>query len=134
MTLDEAVALQPQWVQVWLVVLTVVTVALPLVLMVWKGTRLAGLIVLAATIAGGVGVQLIFDRMGYVRLIALPHVLLWTPALIYLLVIIRRARIGRWPTIVGGVLAAFITISLVFDYASVARYVAGERQPVNIAS
>lgn len=134
MTLDEAVALQPQWVQVWLVVLTVVTVALPLVLMVWKGARLAGLIVLAATIAGGVGVQLMFDRMGYVRLIALPHVLLWTPTLIYLLVIIRRAGIGRWPTIVGGVLAAFIAVSLVFDYASVAWYVTGERQPVNIAS
>ena len=127
MSLDQALAQQPQWVQLWVVVLTGATVLLPLVLLWWRGTRLAAFLVLAATVAGGVGVQFLFDQVGYTRLLGLPHLIVWGPALVYLIVVLRRPWLAQAPRIVGGLLATVLAISLAFDAIGVARYARGDR-------
>ncbi len=108
MTIEEAVAFQPVWVQRWLIVLTIATIALPVLLGFHNKTRLIGIIVLLTSFAGGFGVQWLFDELGYVRLLSLPHVILWTPTLIYLVIVLRRPDVARWARYVGVTLAAVL--------------------------
>lgn len=127
MTLAEAIAQQPQWVQYWLYVLIFGIVVLPLSLLIWKQTRLTAIITVAASVIAGLGVSWLYDRLGYVKLLGLPHIILWTPLVIYLFGQIKRQDMPIWPKrILMAVLAVFV-VSLVFDYVDVARYVLGER-------
>ena len=119
------VAKQPQWVQVWLDVMMVVLLGLSAVfsfVRVEARWVLAGFLLGAATLLG------LYSQIGYSRLLGIGHVIFWTPVLIYLLR--RRAHwrvketwAGKW--IVAAV--TVLTISLVFDYTDVARWLLGER-------
>ncbi len=130
MTLAEAVAQQPQWVQYWLYVLIFGIVVLPLLLLIWKQTRLTAIITVVASFIAGLGVSWLYDKLGYVKLLGLPHIILWTPLVIYLYGQIRRGDMPQWPKrIMVAVLAVFV-VSLVFDYVDAARYVLGERAAV----
>ena len=128
MTFDAAIQLQPQWVQVWLNVLLFGAFFLPLTLFIWKQTRLTGFITLVTSVLGGVGVTWLYDQMGYVKLLGLPHVIFWTPIVFYLYRQIKHADVPIWPKRIMVVIALTIVISLVFDYADVARWLLGERQ------
>ena len=62
----------------------------------------------------------LYSQVGYVRLLGLPHVILWTPFLIYLLGRrhawrVRETIAGKWLLL----LTITIIISLAFDYADV---------------
>jgi hypothetical protein len=130
MTLSEAIAQQPQWIQYWLYVLIFGIVMLPLTLLIWKQTRLTAVITIVASVLAGLGVSWLYDRLGYVKLLGLPHTILWTPLAIYLYGQIRREDMPVWPKrIMMAVLAVFV-VSLVFDYVDVVRYALGERGAV----
>ena len=68
----------------------------------------------------------LYETYGFVRLIGLSHVLVWTPVLIYLgrqwRSFDRRTLFGAWVT----VLIVTNGISLAFDYIDVVRYFAGD--------
>ena len=127
MTLNQAIALQPLWVQYWLYVVILGIVVLPLTLLMWKQTRLTALITVAASILAGVGVSKLYDQLGYVKLLGLPHVILWTPLVWYLWRQIKRNDMPEWPRRIMMLVLAVFVASLVFDYVDVARYVLGER-------
>ena len=127
MTLNQAIALQPLWVQYWLYVVILGIVVLPLTLLIWKQTRLTALITVAASILAGVGVSKLYDQLGYVKLLGLPHVILWTPLVWYLWRQIKRNDMPEWPRRIMMLVLAVFVASLVFDYVDVARYVLGER-------
>jgi hypothetical protein len=38
----------------------------------------------------------LYDRMGYVKLLGLPHIVVWTPLAIYLVVLLRRDDLPMW--------------------------------------
>lgn len=70
----------------------------------------------------------LYAQIGYVRLLGVVHVALWTPFALYLWMRRDRWRVretlsGKW------ILALFATmlVSLAFDYADVVRYALGER-------
>lgn len=128
MTFDQAIQLQPQWVQIWLNVLLFGAFFLPLTLFIWKQTRLTALVTLASSAISAFGVTWIFDQMGYVKLLGLPHIIFWTPIVFYLYRQIKRADMPVWPKRIMVVIALTIVISLVFDYVDVARWLLGERQ------
>ncbi len=132
MTIEEAVAFQPMWVQWWLIILTIVTIALPVLLVFHNKTRIIGIVVLVTSFAGGFGVQWLFDQFGYVRLLSLPHVILWTPALIYLVIVLRRPDGVAWARYAGIALAAVLAVSLAFDWWSLIVYLSGQTAPVNL--
>jgi hypothetical protein len=67
--------------------------------------------------------------MGYVKLLGLPHVLIWTPLVFFLLAQARKADMPVWPRRVIWVIVGTIVVSLVFDYVDVARYLLGARTP-----
>lgn len=129
MTLSEAIAQQPQWVQYWLYVLLFGILVLPLALLIWKQTRLTAVITIAASFIAGFGVSWIYDQLGYVKLLGLPHIIVWTPLVLYLYGQIKREDMPVWPKrIMMAILAVFL-VSLMFDYVDVARYVLSERAP-----
>jgi hypothetical protein len=133
MTLSQAIAQQPLWVQYWLYVLIFGIVVLPLALLIWRQSRLTAIITVAASVLAGVGVSILYDHFGYVKLLGLPHVILWTPLAYYLFKQIRRQDMPIWPRRIMWVILAVFIVSLVFDYVDVARYVLGERLPTSAA-
>jgi hypothetical protein len=130
MTLSDAIATQPLWVQYWLYVLLVGIIVLPLALLIWKQTRLTAVIILVASFAAGFGVSLVYDRFGYVKLLGLPHIIFWLPLVWYLYRQILREDVPVWPRRLMMVIAAVLMISLVFDVVDVTRYALGERAPL----
>ncbi|MCB1342813.1 MAG: hypothetical protein KDK24_17435 [Pseudooceanicola sp.] len=130
MTLEEALRLQPVWVQLWLYVLLAGAFVLPLTLLIWRQTRMAAVLAVAASVLAGVGVGWMYDRMGYVKLLGLPHILFWTPLAIYLVALARRPDMPDWPRRILWAVAATILISLAFDYTDAVRWLLGERTPV----
>ncbi|KIC21464.1 hypothetical protein [Leisingera sp. ANG-Vp] len=129
MTLEEAIATQPQWVQIWLNLLFFGGFVLPLALLIWKPSRIAGAATVAVSIAAAGGVYWIYGQLGYVRLLGLPHVLLWTPLVIWLWRQRQRTDMPALPRHIILAVSAVLSVSLAFDYADVARYLLGERQP-----
>ena len=111
----------------WLYWMSVVIFVTPLVLVLSKSTRIDAAIVLLVHIAMLVGMSWVYDQMGYVRMLGIVHVILWTPLMVYLFFRVRKVdmplpcRIVMWMTI------ATLAVSLVFDYTDVARYLLGER-------
>lgn len=118
------VAAQPQWVQIWLNILVgVLALAFPFAI-VSKEARwtVLGLVLGAAAVLG------LYAHFGYSRILGLGHIVFWTPLLIYL--IARRAHwrvgstwAGKWIVAV----VTILTISLVFDYVDVIRWLLGDR-------
>lgn len=129
MTFEEAIAAQPTWVGLWVWWLVIGVFILPLGLFAWRRTWIPGAITLVAALLGGAGVSLMYERMGYVRLLGLPHVVVWTPLALYHIHLLRQADIPVWPKRIIAVVLGTILISLAFDYVDVARYVLGERTP-----
>jgi len=134
MTFQEAMAQQPQWVQLWLNVLLLGTFILPAALLIWRQTRLTGIVTLIVSLTAGFGVMWLYNRMGYVRLLGLPHVLLWTPLVIYLIGQFQQDRIPQIPKTLLGCIIATLLISLAFDCVDVIRYALGERTPATLSA
>ena len=130
MTLDQAIALQPLWLRLWMNWLLVGGFILPLTLLIWKQSRITSLVLIAAGILAALGTGYIYNRFGYVKLLGLPHILFWTPALIYLYSQLRRVDLPKWPKWLMYVIAATVLISLAFDYTDLARYMLGNRTPI----
>ena len=131
MTFNEAVAAHaPAWVGIWLNIMLLGAIVLPLTLFIWKSTRLTALFTLIAGVVGVVGVMAMYQQLGYVKLLGLPHIVAWTPLVIYLVYKLRSTDIGRASRIIIGIAIATITTSLAFDYVDVLRYLAGERMPL----
>lgn len=81
---------------------------------------------LTAWFANIIIILTLFGTFGYVRLLGLSHILVWTPLLIYLL---KERKPFREENLAGRYLYWFMTmasISLIFDYIDLARYFMGD--------
>ena len=129
MSFPDAVATQPDALRLWVLWLSVVMIAAPLVLLAWRATRRDGMVTLGAAVAVITGMQALYAQVGFVRLLGLPHVLIWTPLALYLAVRLRQGDLPRVPRVAMVILLASIGVSLVFDWIDVARYLLlGQRE------
>jgi hypothetical protein len=115
------------WMIAWLYWMSFAITITPLVLIFSKATRLDAVIVFLTNLAMFIGMAWIYEQIGYVRLMGIVHVILWTPLFVYL---VLRAKNGEMPLLcrlVMWMFAATLAVSLVFDYTDVIRYVMGER-------
>ena len=128
MTLPEAIALQPAWLNIWLNWLMFGGFIAPLALLIWRPTRLAGVVTLIAGVLSAFGVSYLFDKLGYIKLLGLPHILFWTPAA-FLLWQTSKQELPKYARPVLWLVLGTIIVSLVFDYTDVIRYILGERAP-----
>jgi len=127
MSFEEAIATQPQWVQYWLNWMGLVIVATFGVLLFSKTTRRDSLIILATMIAAYFSMVWLYQQLGFVRLLGIVHVILWTPLAVYLWNRLKNPQITTPFRQIIWLFLATITVSLMFDYADVVRYVLGER-------
>ena len=118
----DVAAQAPQWVQIWMNILGAVVVPTVVIFLFRRSLWPA-----AALIAVGIPATIVvYAIFGYERIMGLGHVLLWTPALIYLWIIrdtwkVSETLIGKWIVVSG----TFMIASLVFDYFDVARWLLG---------
>jgi len=128
-TLAAALQFLPLKFQLWIGWMTLVMFIVPAVLIAYRSTRILGLILLATSVVKIAAMETLYANVGLVRLLGLPHVLIWTPVAILLVLFLTRN--GRpAPTLprgAAGIFLATICVSLVFDYADVARYLLGDR-------
>ena len=129
MTFQDATAQLPTWVQIWLNILLLGAFILPFSLFIWKQTRLAALLTLLASGIASFTIITMFASLGLVRLLGLPHIILWTPLVVYLITQSRRADMPNIPKWILRVVFTTIIISLVFDYYDVIRYFLGDTAP-----
>jgi hypothetical protein len=126
MTLGEAIAQQPAWLQAWVYWMVVVNLAS--LVFLWRRTEARW--VIGAFLLNGIFMSWLHGATGYTRLLGLSHVIFWTPLLVYLFLrlpaIQARTAYGIWVR----VLMATNGISLVVDYVDVVRYLLGERAPL----
>lgn len=135
MTFEEAVATHaPAWVGIWLDILFFSAIVLPLSLVIWKATRLTALFVFIAAVFNVVGVMTLYQQLGYVRLLGLPHIIAWTPLAIHLWFKMKSPDVSAMPRVITGIAFTTIMISLAFDYVDLIRYIAGERTPPSVAT
>lgn len=118
------IAAAPLWVQYWLNYMSVVLMlAIPFAF--FRAEARWAVLVVALTVPAMVALHSV---MGYVRLLGVVHVVLWTPFVIYLW---RRRDSWRVKETLSGkwiaLLFATMIVSLAFDYADVARWLLGER-------
>jgi len=130
MTFAEAAFMQPGWVQIWLVWLMVVLIAAPLILLLSPTTRRVAIWTIISHIPVFIAVPMMYQEMGYVRLLGLPHLIFWFPLLILLIRRIQTDGIRAPFRQVLWILAATLAICLLFDASDTIRYLLGERAPL----
>ena len=134
MSFTEALVQQPMWVGLWLNWLVIGAFLLPLVLLVWRQSRLTGIVALLGSVISGVLINLMFLQLGHVKLLGLPHIIVWVPLLIYLNGQQKRDDMPIWPRRIIYVIMFTLVISLAFDTIATMQYLLGDRTPVAISS
>ena len=129
MTMQDAIALQPAWVGLWLNVLLLCAFILPISLVIWKPSRLAGIVTPLVSVASAIATAQLYGAFGYVKLLGLPHIIFWTPLIFFLAAVWRKPNLPKAPRVILTVAMGAILISLAFDYVDLARYILGDRTP-----
>ena len=115
------------WIRIWFYWLGFALVATPAILALSKDTRRDALIVFIINVSVFVSMGWLFRQIGYVRLLGIVHVILWTPLFVYLLARARKGEMARLYRLVVWLFVATLAVSLAFDYVDVLRYFMGDR-------
>jgi len=121
---QQDMAAGPAWVVHWVNFMGVVfMLAIP-----FSVVRMEARIALVVFLLTAPAMMALYAQVGYVRLLGVVHVILWTPLAYYLWKRrdkwrVRETIAGKWIFL----LFVTIVISLIFDYTDVIRYAAGER-------
>ena len=127
MSFEEAIATQPMWVQLWINWMGIAILGTFVALLFSKSTRRDSLIILATTAAVFFAMMWLYQQVGYVRLLGIVHVIIWTPLAIYFWQRLKNPAIVTPFRQIIWLFLATIIVSLMFDYADVTRYILGER-------
>ncbi|MGI9406686.1 MAG: hypothetical protein ACR2O4_09980 [Hyphomicrobiaceae bacterium] len=127
MTFEEALATQAAWIQYWVMAMGIVIAATIIVLLFSRPTRRDAVSIAATMAATFLAMNWLYGQIGYVRLLGIVHVILWTPLVIYLWRRLQDASITPPFRQMIWLLIATLTVSLAFDYADVIRYLLGEQ-------
>ena len=126
MTFEDALATQPQWLQLWVVFMGSVIIASFVTLLFSKTTRLDALLILLANLGVYVAMMWLYQQVGFVRLLGIVHVLLWTPLALYLWGRLKNPAIDFPFRQAIWLLLSTMFVSLLFDYTDVVRYWLGD--------
>ena len=131
-SLNEAIATEPVWLQAWVMILVATNLAALLFAVRrenerWR-FRAEPLAIVFSFLAAAVFMGWLYERVGYVRLLGLAHVLFWGPVWFW---IFRRRRAIGTHTVFGKYVRLYLAIagaSLVIDTLDVIRYFVGDGQ------
>lgn len=72
----------------------------------------------------------LYEQIGYVQLLGIVHVILWTPLFVYLVRRALRGEMGPRFRAIIGVFAVTLAIPLTFDHIDVVRYIPAKRASI----
>lgn len=129
-TLGDAIATQSAFLQGWVMVL-VGTHLLSLLLLVYKEegkykVRYESLAIVFSFLLAGGFMSWLYEEIGYVRLLGLPHLIFWTPVFIWVL---SRTLKGQYSTPFKQYAFLYLSVagaSLAIDTLDVLRYLLGD--------
>lgn len=132
-SLAEAMATEPLWLRAWIQVLIAANLGGLLFLVRraegrWR-FRPEPIAILIAFASAGISMGILYERVGYVRLLGLAHLVFWGPAFAWIL--LSRVRLHPSGSLFGAYLRLYLVvagISLAIDAVDVARYLAGDGQ------
>lgn len=134
--LGAAIATEPMWLQVWVLMLGVANLAAMFFVITRQSGKVAvrveAFAIIFSFLAAGVFMSWLYGKVGYVRLLGLPHLVFWLPVFVWLL---RKFLRGEFSAPFKQYLVVYFAIaglSLVIDAADVARYLLGDRQPLHL--
>ncbi len=127
MSFEDALALQPQWVQIWIMWMGIAILTAIVVLLFSQATRRDALVILATNIGVYFAMMWLYEQVGYVRLLGIVHLIFWTPLVVYLWWRLKDAAITAPFRQIMWIFLATMVVSLMFDTADVVRYLLGER-------
>lgn len=115
----------PLWVQLWMAAVLLPANLLSLFLLQYPSARM---VAIAAMLALGSNMLLMYGYAGFTRLMALPHLLVWGPLQVILLMYLMASTPTTEEVIYIGLVLAVNGISLLFDALDSWRWLQGERQ------
>ena len=125
--IDDVLA-QPVAMQLWVVWMIAAIFVVPGLLLRYESSRCEGKVILVSSIVLSILMLLWHSQVGYTRILALTHLLIWMPLLVYLYArrnsLVSQSHVG-WETTA---LVFTIVVFLAFDITDVIRYVLGERE------
>lgn len=125
--LNAAIALQPAWLQAWVMVLVIVNLAAVLFVVTRRdgkfGIRIEALAILVSFAAAGAAMAWLYAQLGYVRLLGLPHLIFWLPVYAWLVIKFRRNAFTTPFTYYLRLYFFVAGLSLAVDFVDVLRYV-----------
>lgn len=127
--LNAAIAMQSAGLQAWVMVLVVVNLAAALFLVARRdgkfSLRVEALAILVSFFAAGAFMGWLYEQVGYVRLLGLPHLVFWLPVYVWLAMKFRRDAFT--PPFKQYLMLYFLVagVSLVLDFLDVLRYLLG---------
>ena len=134
-TLGEAIATEPSWLQLWVLVLVVTNLAGILFVIGkdengWK-VRAEPIGILISFFVAAAIMNWMYGEFGYVRLLGLAHLIAWLP--VYAWIVTRRSGIGL-QSVYGKYIHTYLVVagvSLVVDLIDVIRYLIGDGELFN---
>lgn len=128
MSFDQAITTQPTWVQWWINGMGIVIVGSMIALLFSRTTRRDSALILATSLAMFFLMSWLYQQVGFVRLLGIVHVVIWTPLAVYFWRRLKNPAITAPFRQVIWVFLVTIIVSLMFDYVDVIRYFLGERE------
>ncbi len=113
-------------IQIWFYWLGLAIVATPVLLAFSKATRRDAVIVLLTNVLVISSMGWMYRQMGYVRLLGIVHVFLWTPLVVYLWRRAMNSEVTLPFRIIIWYFVGTLLVSLAFDYIDVVRYLLGD--------
>ena len=129
-TLGEAIATEPSWLQLWVLVLVVINLAGILFVIGkdagrWK-VRAEPIWILVSFFVAAVIMNWMYGEFGYVRLLGSAHLIAWLP--VYVWIFRRRSGIGL-QSVFGKYIHTYLIVagvSLIVDFIDLIRYLSGD--------
>ncbi|BFN28112.1 hypothetical protein PSCT_04441 [Pseudomonas sp. SCT] len=115
----------PLWVQLWMAAVLLPANLLSLFLLQYPGARM---VAIAAVLALGSNMLLMYGYAGFTRLMALPHLLVWGPLQVMLPIYLMASAPTTEEVMYIGLVLAVNGISPFFDTLDSWRWLQGERQ------
>lgn len=131
-----AVALEPEWLRWWFRAMLASQLAAIFFIVTrhdgrWRA-RPESIAILVSFVAVGVMMNWMYAKVGYVRLLGLPHLIFWTPVFLWIWGKFRRdAYCGPFKYYAFFYLI-IVGTSLVIDTSDLIRYLLGDHQPLHL--
>ena len=134
--LAAAAAMEHEWLRWWFRALIASNLAAIFFILTRRDGKLRvraeSLAILASFVAVGITMNWMYAKVGYVRLLGLPHLIFWTPIFFWMLGKFRRDAYSGPFKYYAFFFLVIVGTSLITDTSDLIRYLLGDHQPLHL--